>query len=98
MTTCPNCNASVPAGAKSCPACYQLLSAFAARPTRSHAYREGITITDIDIPFGRLVFIIFKFAVAALPTAIVMWMVTATIFFLFASLFAASVLSTIPKH
>ena len=98
MTTCPNCSASVPAGAKSCAACYQLLSAFAARPTRSHAYREGITITDIDISFGRLVFIIFKFAVAALPTVIVMWMVTATIFFLFAAMFGAAVLSRIPTH
>jgi hypothetical protein len=34
-----------------------------------------ITITDIDIPFGRLVAFFVKAALASIPAAIVVWLV-----------------------
>ena len=98
MSTCPKCSASVPAGAKSCPACYQLLSDATSYPSRGHSYREGVTISDIDIPFGRLVAILFKLWLASIPVLIATWVLMAFVGFLFFAIFASSVLMAFPKH
>ncbi len=36
---------------------------------------ERTVITDIDIPFGRLVAIIIKWTCAAIPAAIIVWLI-----------------------
>jgi len=75
-----------------------VLSVFTAHPTRSHAYREGIAITDIDIPFWRLVAILFKLWMASMPALLAIFAFMAFIAFLIATLFASSVLMLLPKH
>ncbi len=36
---------------------------------------QRAVITDIDIPFGRLVAILIKWALAAIPAAIIVWLI-----------------------
>jgi hypothetical protein len=36
---------------------------------------RGIVVTDIDIPFGRLIVILIKLALASIPAMIVVWVV-----------------------
>ena len=36
---------------------------------------DRTVITDIDIPFGRLVLIMIKFVLAAIPALIVVWLI-----------------------
>jgi hypothetical protein len=46
------------------------------------APRQPVVITDIDIPFWRLVFIFVKWALAAIPATIVLvviWMIVAAV-------------------
>ncbi len=45
------------------------------------------TITDIDIPFGRLVVIFIKWGLAAIPAAIIISLVMSALMFVFAGLF-----------
>ena len=39
------------------------------------AGNQRTVLTDIDIPFGRLIAIMIKFALAAIPAAIVVWVI-----------------------
>ena len=44
--------------------------------------RQSVVVTDIDIPFWRLVFIFVKWALAAIPATIVLvviWMIVAAV-------------------
>jgi hypothetical protein len=34
---------------------------------------RGVVVTDIDIPFGRLIIILIRLALAAIPAMIVVW-------------------------
>ncbi len=45
------------------------------------------TVTDIDIPFGRLVIIFVKFALAVIPAAIIVWIIMAAIMLTLGSIF-----------
>jgi len=45
------------------------------------------TITDIDIPFGRLVVIILKFMLASIPAVICMYVIIGIFVFLFLAIF-----------
>ncbi|MDF7809555.1 hypothetical protein P4E94_19110 [Pontiellaceae bacterium B12219] len=45
--------------------------------------QRGVKIVDIDIPFGRMVVIIFKWWLAAIPAAIIIWILTFIIMGLF---------------
>ena len=42
--------------------------------------RRPTVITDIDVPFGRMVVFFFKAGLAAIPAAIAVWMVMIAIF------------------
>lgn len=44
-------------------------------------------ITDIDIPFFRLVMILVKVALAAIPAMIIVWIIMAVFMMFFSSLF-----------
>lgn len=49
--------------------------------------RTPITVTDIDIPFGRLVVIFIKFGLAAIPAAIIVSLVVTLVMAALAGLF-----------
>ena len=56
--------------------------------TDSHRTGPQPTIlTDIDIPFGRLVVILIRFGLAAIPAAIIIWIVMFVIMMILASVF-----------
>ena len=46
-----------------------------------------ITISDIDIPFGRLVVFFVKATLAAIPAAIIVWFVLMAMWFVMAAVF-----------
>jgi hypothetical protein len=48
---------------------------------------QRITITDIDMPFGRMVAFMVKWSFAAIPALLIMWAVAATVFFIIAIFF-----------
>ena len=48
---------------------------------------ERVTITDIDIPFGRLVMIFVKFVLAAIPAYIIVFVIIAIIIGVIGALF-----------
>jgi hypothetical protein len=47
----------------------------------------GITISDIDIPFGRLVMFFVKAALAAIPATIIVWFIMAFLAMIFSAIF-----------
>ena len=47
-------------------------------------------ISDIDIPFSRMVAFFVKAALAAIPAAIIVWIILAAIWFLMAALFGVA--------
>lgn len=49
--------------------------------------RQPITLTDIDIPFTRLVVIFIKWSLAAIPAAIIVSLIISLVMMLFAGLF-----------
>jgi hypothetical protein len=49
---------------------------------------EPVTIRDIDVPFWRIVVILIKWSIAAIPAAIVVAILYAAIFFLLGGLAA----------
>jgi len=51
---------------------------------------QPTVLTDIDIPFFRLVIILLKFMLAAIPAAILFYMVMGIFAMLFAGLFGGS--------
>ncbi|ESR23173.1 hypothetical protein [Lutibaculum baratangense] len=50
-------------------------------------HSERITITDIDIPFVRLVMIFIKWSLAAIPAAIIVSFIISFLMMLFAGIF-----------
>lgn len=54
---------------------------------RSPANDRGHVLTDIDIPFGRLIVIIVKIALAAIPAMIIVWAIIAIIMLILGSIF-----------
>lgn len=48
---------------------------------------ERLTLTDIDIPFVRLVMIFIKWGLAAIPAAIIVSMILSVLMMLFAGIF-----------
>lgn len=50
--------------------------------------RTEVTISNIDIPFGRMVAIIVKWALASIPAMIIMWLITMVVTLVFGGLFA----------
>ena len=49
--------------------------------------RQRTIVTDIDIPFGRLIIIFIKFGLAAIPAAIVVSIIVTLIGFLLSAIF-----------
>lgn len=50
--------------------------------------QQPVTITDVDIPFGRMVVIIFKFMLASIPAVILFYLLTFFLMLMFGGLFA----------
>ena len=48
--------------------------------------QHRITISDIDIPFGRLVAFFVKATLAAIPAAIIVWVVLMAMWFVMATI------------
>ena len=46
-----------------------------------------VVLTDIDISFGRLIVLFVKFGLAAIPAAIIVWLIMAVLIGLFGALF-----------
>lgn len=44
---------------------------------------QKITVTDIQVPFGRMVIIIFKWMLASIPAALLLWVITAALTLVF---------------
>ncbi|HEY7687394.1 MAG TPA: hypothetical protein VH835_01815 [Dongiaceae bacterium] len=55
---------------------------------------QRTVLTDIDIPFGRLVAIFIKFGLAAIPAAIIVAIIWAVIFGILTAIFGAGLWST----
>jgi hypothetical protein len=62
------------------------------QPTQTPAQRN--VITDIDIPFGRLIVIFVKFGLAAIPAAIIIAIIWALIAVVLTAIFGAGMWST----
>lgn len=59
------------------------------------------TLTDIDIPFGRIVVIMLKFMLAAIPAALLFYLIMIPVFLLFGGLIggcAALLSAPFPAH
>ena len=48
---------------------------------------SGTVITDVQIPFGRMVMIILKFVLASIPAMIIFYVIAALVMLLMAGLF-----------
>ncbi|HHX98149.1 MAG TPA: hypothetical protein GX689_04785, partial [Lentisphaerae bacterium] len=44
---------------------------------------QRVTLTDVDIPFGRMVIIILKWMLASIPAVILLWIVVGLITLVF---------------
>jgi len=44
-----------------------------------YVQQQPVVVTDIDIPFGRLVAIFIKWTLAAIPAMIIVWLILAVI-------------------
>ncbi len=62
------------------------------RPTPAPPERN--VLTDIDIPFGRLIVIFVKFGLAAIPAAIIIGIIWALIIVVLTAIFGAGLWST----
>jgi hypothetical protein len=51
--------------------------------------QHRVVISDLDIPFGRLVAFFVKASLAAIPAAIIVWIVLAILWFALALIFGA---------
>ena len=49
--------------------------------------QHPVVISDIDIPFGRLVTFFVKATLAAIPAAIIVWVILMVMWFLMAAIF-----------
>ena len=58
---------------------------------RSTTVPSGVTISDIDIPFGRLVMFFVKAALAAIPATIIVWFIMAFLAMIFSAIFGLAV-------
>ena len=70
---CPKCHLENPDSAQRCD-CGFIFNTGSGSSARGVSYNET-TITDIDIPFGRMIIIIFKLMLASIPAAILLWIV-----------------------
>lgn len=53
--------------------------------------QQPVTITDVDIPFGRMVVIIFKFMLASIPAVILFYLFMAFFMLVFGGMFAGMI-------
>lgn len=44
---------------------------------------QRMAVTDVRIPFGRMVIVIFKWMLASIPAAILLWLIVAAITLIF---------------
>jgi hypothetical protein len=48
-------------------------------PSQPPGGPQRVVVTDVHIPFGRLIAIMIKFGLAAIPAAIIVWAIMAVI-------------------
>lgn len=56
-------------------------------PARRETPATGVTLTDIDIPFTRMVAFFVKAALAAVPATIILWLIFGFVAMFFGALF-----------
>ncbi len=44
---------------------------------------QRVTLTDIDIPFGRMVMIILKWMLASIPAVLLLWLISGAVMLVF---------------
>jgi hypothetical protein len=54
---------------------------------RNESAPQRISVVDFDMPFGRMVVFMIKWAFAAIPALIIIWAVVFTVFFILALFF-----------
>jgi hypothetical protein len=59
---------------------------------------QRTVVTDIDIPFGRLIMIFIKFGLAAIPAAIIISIVVSLIAFALSAVFGVGFMAMGPGH
>lgn len=61
------------------------------RASRGALHGDGdVRITDIDIPFGRMVMIILKWMVASIPAVFIMWFLMFIVLAILGTLFGGT--------
>ncbi|HEX8393218.1 MAG TPA: hypothetical protein VF665_12810 [Longimicrobium sp.] len=92
---CRQCSTPVDENAAICPVCGASNPAQRYGPAPGAGSMQmtggytGVTVRDIDIPFGRLVMLILKFMVAAIPAYLILTIIMFMIFAVFAGAMAA---------
>jgi len=78
LKSCPACKSKNPQDAKYCDCGYS----FSGNESESddHQGITPVTLTDIRIPFSKVVFLMVKWAIAAIPAIIILSLVAAGIF------------------
>jgi len=99
---CTSCGYHAPITAKTCPSCFKILPTDnPKRPPHNkspgNTFRNGTTLTDIDIPIPRLMVILLKFWVAAIPIYILTIAVFFTAWMIIAATIFAAIGTAIPR-
>lgn len=76
---CPKCHLENPDTAQRCDCGF----IFKTEAGSSRITYSETTITDIDVPFGRMIVIIFKVMLASIPAVILLWIVMMFIMLIF---------------
>lgn len=95
LISCPNCAASVSGSAVACPKCGVPLTPappnaeeLRAARVAAQGYVQKVVVTDIDVSFGQLVFLMIKITFAAIPAAIIVGFIVAIMGAVFGGLLA----------
>lgn len=75
MSECPVCNHQISPKASTCPGCGHPFSG---------SKKNEVSVTDIDMPFSSMIYLMIKWAIAAIPAAIILFILGA----IFVSLFS----------
>lgn len=102
MFTCSSCGETLDERAIDCPACGTAVAhtmrgavkAPAADPALLVAERadaSGVVIRGLDVPFGDLVFLLVKLAIAAIPAAIIVTLIMAVVWGVLGGILSAGI-------
>lgn len=66
---CPKCKGSIPRDAEPCPLCGH------GRGSLNYAAKPEVVVTDIKIPFGSMVTLMVKWAIATIPALLILMLI-----------------------